>query len=279
MKNKLCNVLLIAVLLVGLALLLYPTISDYYNSLNQSRAVASYIEQMNGISGNEYSEMLESAHRYNQKLAQRPVTSFVLSDDDLNEYNSVMNVTDVMSYIEIPVIHCVLPIYHGVEEKVLNAGVGHIPGSSLPIGGESTHCVLSGHRGLPAAKLFTDLDKVAEGDIFILQTLKETLTYEVDQIRIVEPNELSTLEIISGKDYCTLVTCTPYGINTQRLLVRGVRIDNLKDARSVTADAVQIAPMLVAPFAAIPFLLVMLIWVFSKPVKIERRDFSDETCP
>lgn len=269
MKNKLSNILLVFMLFTGIALLLYPTISDYYNSLNQSRAVADYTKQVENMSENECKELLEEAYRYNQKLSKRPVTSFVLNGEELREYNSILNKTEIMSYIEIPSIHCVLPVYHSIDETVLNVGIGHIAGSSFPVGGKSTHCVLSGHRGLPSAKLFTDLDQVAEGDIFILRTLKKILTYKVDQIRIVEPNDVSTLEIVPGKDYCTLVTCTPYGVNTQRLLVRGSRTDNREESEAylVMADAVQIEPIVVVPFAAIPIFTVMLIWILIKPVK------------
>jgi sortase A len=176
-----------------------------------------------------------------------------------------------MGYIEIPSIRCVLPIYHGTSEEALAAGIGHVEGSSLPVGGESTHCVLSGHRGSPSAKLFTDLDQVVVGDTFTLRVLDETLTYEVDQIRIVDPDDIEELAIVPGEDYCTLVTCTPYGINTQRLLVRGHRIENEdSDSVRITADALQIEPVLVAPFAAVPIFALMLIWVFRKPHKYSK---------
>ena len=267
MKKKRSNYLLLVGFLIGLGFLLYPTASDYYNSLHQSRAVADYSAQVSNLKEDEYQELLQQANLYNQKLAQRSTMSFVLSEQENEEYQALLNVTQVMSYIEIPSIRCVLPVYHGTSDAVLEAGVGHIAGSSLPVGGESTHCVLSGHRGLPSAKLFSDLDKLIEGDIFVLRTLNETLTYEVDQIRIVEPEDVSELGIVPGKDYCTLVTCTPYGINTHRLLVRGHRIANISDSGDlyITGDAVQIEPMLVAPFAAVPIFLIMLAWVMRKP--------------
>lgn len=267
MKKKRSNYLLLVGFLIGLGFLLYPTASDYYNSLHQSRAVADYSAQVSNLKEDEYQELLQQANLYNQKLAQRSTMSFVLSEQENEEYQALLNVTQVMSYIEIPSIRCVLPVYHGTSDAVLEAGVGHIAGSSLPVGGESTHCVLSGHRGLPSAKLFSDLDKLIEGDIFVLKTLNETLTYEVDQIRIVEPEDVSELGIVPGKDYCTLVTCTPYGINTHRLLVRGHRIANISDSGDlyITGDAVQIEPMLVAPFAAVPIFLIMLAWVMRKP--------------
>ena len=189
MKKKRSNYLLLVGFLIGLGFLLYPTASDYYNSLHQSRAVADYSAQVSNLKEDEYQELLQQANLYNQKLAQRSTMSFVLSEQENEEYQALLNVTQVMSYIEIPSIRCVLPVYHGTSDAVLEAGVGHIAGSSLPVGGESTHCVLSGHRGLPSAKLFSDLDKLIEGDIFVLKTLNETLTYEVDQIRIVEPED------------------------------------------------------------------------------------------
>jgi sortase A len=279
MKKRLPTIILLVVFLVGLSLILYPTVSDYYNSLHQSRAIADYTSVVADLDEDDYTSILAKARWYNEMLSQRSFTSFVLDDEETAEYEAQLNVSDVMSYIEIPSIKCTLPIYHGTSEDALAAGVGHIAGSSLPVGGESTHCVLSGHRGLPSAKLFTNLDQLVEGDIFILRTLDETLTYEVDQIRIVEPEDISELKIVEGMDYCTLVTCTPYGVNTQRLLVRGHRIENIDDSDSirVTSDAIQIKPILVAPFAAIPILAVMLFWVLRKPkgkAKKYRKDDS-----
>jgi sortase A len=267
MKKHIPTILLLVALLIGLGLILYPSFSDYYNSIYQSRAVADYSAQVASLDSDRYEAILEEARLYNRKLSERSYTSFVLSEEETLEYNSTLNVSDVISYIEIPSIRCVLPIYHGTSDSVLEVGVGHIAGSSLPVGGDSTHCVLSGHRGLPSSKLFTDLDQLVEGDIFILQTLDETLTYEVDLISIVEPEDVGNLTIVPGQDYCTLVTCTPYGVNTQRLLVRGHRVENRKASNTVrvTADAVQIEPIIVAPFAAVPILALMLLWVFRTP--------------
>lgn len=266
MKKNLSTIILIIIFFVGLFLLLYPTVSDYYNSLHQSHAVADYSMKVSEINEKEYSIFWEEAKRYNEKLAKKMASSFLLNNEENIEYESMLNFTDVMSYIEIPSINCTLPIYHGTSAPVLEVGVGHVAGSSLPIGGESTHCVLSGHRGLPTSKLFTNLDKLIEGDIFIIKTLNEKMTYEVDQIRIVEPDDISELGIVSGKDYCTLVTCTPYGINTQRLLVRGHRIDNIYELTSnyVTADAIQIEPILILPFIATPIFIIILILVLRK---------------
>ena len=179
-----------------------------------------------------------------------------------------------MGYIEIPSISCTLPIYHGTSDAVLQIAVGHIEGTSLPVGGKSSHCVLSGHRGLPSAKLFTNLDKLTEGDIFMLRVLDNTLTYEVDDIKIVEPHEVDGLDITYGKDYCTLVTCTPYGVNTHRLLVRGRRIENIEEASTahITSDAMQIEPIIIAPIVAVPIIIVLIIVVMSKDRLSRRRD-------
>lgn len=261
-KGNFTTLLLILVLLVGLSLLLYPSVSDYWNSFHQTRAIATYAEEVANLNQDQYDEIWAAAESYNASLTDR-VNAYLLSDAQKEEYQQLLNVSGlgVMGYIEIPSIDCSLPIYHGTKESVLQIAVGHLEWSSLPVGGESTHCVLSGHRGLPSAKLFTNLDKLREGDIFLLRILDEVLTYEVDQILIVEPQEVEALQIVEGQDYCTLVTCTPYGINTHRLLVRGHRIDNVEEAKTVrvTADAVQIEPLLVAPIVAIPILLLLLI--------------------
>ena len=262
MRKHLSTVILVFLLLIGLSLLLYPTVSDYWNSFHQTRAIATYAENVAKLDNNQYDQLWEEARAYNEALCFRS-NPYYLSEEQKAQYESLLDVSGlgVMGYIEIPEIDVSLPIYHGTEESVLQVAVGHLDWTSLPVGGESTHCVLSGHRGLPSAKLFTNLDKLQTGDIFMLRVLDNVLTYEVDQILIVEPQETGALRIEEGKDYCTLVTCTPYGINTHRLLVRGHRIDNLEEVKTVrvTADAVQIEPMLVAPMVAIPILLVLLL--------------------
>ena len=261
-NNNWTTIVLVLLLLAGVSLLLYPSVSDYWNSMHQTRAIASYAENVSQLDAAQYDAMWQAAQDYNETLAQRE-NAFALSDEQKAEYESLLNVSGlgVMGYIEIPEISCSLPIYHGTEESVLQIAVGHIEWSSLPVGGEGTHCVLSGHRGLPSAKLFTNLDKLSIGDTFLLRVLDEVLTYEVDQILIVEPEQIDALAIVPGEDLCTLVTCTPYGINTHRLLVRGHRVDNAPEAAQVhvTADAVQFEPLLVAPALAIPILLVLLI--------------------
>ena len=265
MKKYFSTILLILIFFVGLGLLLYPTLSDYINSLHQSKAISAYAESIENMDTEEYEAILSAARQYNTTLAQS-TQSYELTDEEEERYSQLLNVdgTGVMGYIEIPSIDISLPIYHGTSDSVLNSSIGHLDWTSLPVGGESTHCVLSGHRGLPSAKLFTNLDKLVVGDTFLLRTLDEVLTYEVDQILIVEPSDIEELQIVPGEDYCTLVTCTPYGINTHRLLVRGHRIENAEEAASVrvTSDAIQIEPVIVAPMIAAPILLILLMIVF-----------------
>lgn len=282
MKKKLTTLLLVLILLLGVAVLLYPTVSDYYNSFHQSRAIASYAEQVAEMDTEEYERLWAQAVEYNQSLLGRD-NPFYMSEAEREVYNNVLNYSGngIMGYISIPKIKCELPIYHSTDESVLQVAVGHLEGSSLPVGGESTHCVMSGHRGLPSAKLFTNLDQVVEGDLFFIQVLNETLTYEVDQVRIVLPDELDDLYIQRGRDLCTLVTCTPYGINSHRMLVRGHRVANIAQAAEirVTADAMRIEPIMVAPIVAIPMLLIFMILVLTgsgrrpqKPTKLQLSD-------
>lgn len=256
------TILLILILLAGVSLLLYPTVSDYWNSFHQSRAIASYAEQVANIDDAQYEELWDAARDYNQSLLHRP-NDFILSDEQQEIYKSLLDIggNGIMGYIEIPVIDVMLPIYHGTKESVLQIAVGHLDWTSLPVGGAGSHCVLSGHRGLPSARLFTDLDKLKVGDVFMLHVLNEILTYEIDQILIVEPQDTDPLLIEPGKDLCTLITCTPYGINSHRMLVRGHRIESQEEPKDIriTADAVRIEPLMVAPIVAVPILLVLLI--------------------
>ena len=278
--NHLITILLVLIFLLGLSLLLYPAVSDYWNSKHQTRAIAVYSEEVSGLDEDQYQALWEAAAAYNASLLERN-NAYLLTEEQKAAYEQLLNVSGlgIMGYIEIPSIDCSLPIYHGTEESVLQIAIGHLEWTSLPVGGESTHCVLSGHRGLPSAKLFTNLDKLQEGDVFLLRVLDEVLTYEVDQILIVEPQEIAALQITEGEDYCTLVTCTPYGINTHRLLVRGHRIENAPEARlvRVTADAVQIEPLLVAPIVALPMLLLLLILLLlPKRPKNDNGGYADE---
>jgi sortase A len=266
---------LLIVLIAGLSLLLYPTFADWWNSMHQSRAVASYVEHVANIDEDQYAHLWEAAWNYNESLVDRPNT-YVLDEAQKAEYDQILDIggLGIMGYIEVPTIGVTLPIYHGTDEAVLQIAVGHLEWTSLPVGGESSHCVVSGHRGLPSAKLFTDLDKLVVGDLFMFRVLDEILTYEVDQILIVEPHETQALQIENGKDLCTLITCTPYGVNSHRLLVRGHRVENLEEAQTirVTADAMQIEPVIVAPIVAIPMLLVLLIGVLIPKPKRRRFD-------
>ena len=261
-KNNLSTILLVIMLLAGLSLLLYPTFSNWWNSRVSSYAVTNYIEQISNLDSDQYKEIWDGAAAHNASLLDRS-NPFLLSMEQETNYYQLLDVggTGNMGYIEIPSLQVTLPLYHGTSESVLQVAVGHLEWTSLPVGGESTHCVLSGHRGLPSARLFTDLDKMMVGDLFMLHILDETLTYEVDQILIVYPEETEDLMIQEGKDLVTLVTCTPYGINTHRILVRGHRVDNIEAAQvvRVTADALVVEKLLVAPFLLAPLLLVLLI--------------------
>ena len=262
MKNNRSTILLILILLIGLSLMLYPSLADWWNSFHSSRSIASYVEQVANIDDAQYEELWDAAWDYNQSLLHRP-NDFLLSDEQQEIYKSLLDFggNGIMGYIEIPMIDVMLPIYHGTKESVLQIAVGHLDWTSLPVGGAGSHCVVSGHRGLPSARLFTDLDKLKVGDVFMLHVLNEILTYEIDQILIVEPQDTDPLLIEPGKDLCTMITCTPYGINSHRMLVRGHRIESQEEAKviRITADAMRIEPLMVAPFVAVPILLVLLI--------------------
>ena len=285
-KGRITNVILIIVFLAGLSLLLYPTVSNYWNSFHSTRAIAGYAQVVADLNTEEYDRLWTDAVNYNRSLLDRQ-NSYVLTPEQEAQYNDLLNLggNGIMGYIEIPCIGVNLPIYHGTSDSVLQIAVGHLSWTSLPVGGAGTHCVLSGHRGLPSAKLFTNLDKVRVGDTFLLRVLDEVLTYEVDQIRTVEPQVTEDLLIAEGKDYCTLVTCTPYGINSHRLLVRGHRIENAAEAVTVrvTADAIQIEPLLIAPIVAVPLLLILLLLLLTRDgakkrkKKITLEDLREET--
>ena len=260
MKQRLITLLLVLVLLAGAGLLAYPSVSDYWNSMHASQAVSAYNEEVQRMDPARYDKLRAAARNFNRTLREQNVGTS-LTDEQRAKYDSLLDIdgTGIMGYIEIPNIKVSLPIYHGTADSVLQIAVGHLEWSSLPTGGAGTHCVFSGHRGLPSAKLFTNLDKLVAGDTFVLRVLDEVLTYEVDQILIVEPQDVSALQIEAGKDLCTLVTCTPYGINTHRLLVRGHRVENRSESIRVTSDATQVEPLLVAPLVALPMLLMLLV--------------------
>ena len=245
------TIILIVILLTGVGILLYPSVSDWWNSMHATQAIAGYVTAVEDMSARDREEILEAARKYNASLEDG--VNFVLSDEAYAEYEKLLDITGTGPSIDVN-----LPIYHSVEESVLQIAVGHIPGSSLPVGGERTHSILSGHRGLPSAKLFSDLDQMVEGDTFTINIMDQTITYMVDQIRIVLPEETDDLAIEPGKDYCTLVTCTPYGVNTHRMLVRGKRIENIAGEVVVVAEAVRIPNYMVIPAVGIPLLFVTL---------------------
>lgn len=252
--------------LIGICILLYPTVSDYWNSITQTRAIVDYESVLENLKPEDYTAIFDKAHAYNKALYE---TKFPLTDyKEVPGYADTLRVTenDMIGYLAIDRIGVELPIYHGTSDEVLNKGVGHLEGSSLPVGGESTHCIMSAHRGLPSSKLFTDLDRVEIGDTFRITVLDQVLTYQVDMIKIVLPTDASALQIIEGGDYCTLLTCTPYGINTHRLLVRGIRIETIKEKPViyVSNEAFRIEPLLVTPAVAAPMLLVLLIHLLVK---------------
>ncbi len=276
MKNKkqqkkkngnLSTIILVAIFFVGLCVLLYPTISDFWNEKRQSQAIMNYDDLIVDLTPEDYSEYFSKADSYNQKIRNMSFP-FLNHKNIAEEYYDILDVNGdgMMGYITIEKIKVQLPIYHGTSDKVLNSAVGHVEGSSLPVGGKSTHAVLSAHRGLPSAKLFTNLDKLEIGDVFTIRILDRTITYQVDQILIVLPHETDNLNIVSGEDYCTLVTCTPYGINTHRMLVRGTRIENIEPDRviNVITEAYQIDPLIVTPAVAAPILGLLLIVLIVK---------------
>lgn len=258
-KKHLINLILFGIILIGIGLLVYPTFADWWNSFHQANAIRSYASTVANMDREEYDRIIEAAEAYNLKVAETGCV-WKLNEEQLKAYNKELAIDDsgIMGYIDIPKISITLPIYHGIDDEVLQVAIGHIAGSSLPVGGESSHCVLSGHRGLPSARLFTNLDQVVEGDTWTLTILDRTYTYECDQIRVIEPTDFSQLGITKGEDYCTLVTCTPYGVNTHRLLVRGHRVANASGEANVIADAILIESIYIAPFIAVPILIILI---------------------
>ena len=261
MKKRLTTILAVLVFITGLSLLLYPTVSNYFNSLHQSKVVSHYSDALEKMDEAQKQAAIDAAVQYNALLVSNDAR-FTPSEEETRLYNSLLNPdgTGMMGYITIPEIRCKLAIYHSVDDSVLQVGVGHLEGSSLPVGGSSTHCVISGHRGLPSARLFTDIDRLEKGDLFYLHVYGKVLAYEVDKISVVEPEDYGPLEIEEGKDLCTLLTCTPYGINTQRLMVRGHRVvDSLYDESNITSDAARVDTLVVASCVGVVFLLVGFI--------------------
>lgn len=285
-KNRTTTVLLAVMLIAGLGLMLYPSLADLWNKSHSSRVISNYRRSTSDMDEEQHEQLLQEAREYNESLF-KGVNPFAMTEDERSRYNELLNIegSGEMGYIEIPSIRVSLPIYHGTEEDVLQKGVGHLEWSSLPVGGENTHCVLSGHRGLPSAKLFTNLDSLAVGDSFTIHVLSEELNYEVDQILTVLPDETDALRIEKDRDYCTLLTCTPYGINTHRLLVRGRRVDgsDTTDKADTTvnsektvempvwADAERIAPLTVAAFIVLPAALITIICFLASDMRKNRK--------
>lgn len=275
-KNFLTSVMVIC-LIAGLCLLAYPSVANYWNNMHQAKTIMDYSDVVSKMDKEDYDAILKSAREYNKKLGETGIR-WTMTDAELEEYNRQLKIegTDVMGYISMPKFHIKLPIFHGIDEKILQTSIGHMQETSLPVGGKNSHCAISGHRGLPSAKLFTDIDKIREGDTWTIHILNETLTYECDQVRIVLPDDLSEIQIEEGKDLCTLITCTPYGVNTHRLLVRGHRVPNANGYADITADGIQIEPKYIAPFLAAPILLILLILLLVSTRKTKR--FNPEEC-
>lgn len=267
MRKRKTTIIMIIFFFIGLLTLFYPSLSNYYNEKKQSRMISNYENIINGNNFIDFEKEKESAINYNIALSK--IKEPLLNYDRLNNYYDLLNINKdgMMGYITIEKIKVELPIYHGTSNEVLNSSVGHIEGSSLPIGGLTTHSVLSAHRGLPSAKLFTNLDRLEIGDTFKITILDEVLTYQVDKIVIVKPNNRDNIKIEENKDYITLLTCTPYGINTHRLLVRGVRIENTKKKSYITTEGFKINNLIVVPILSTPIILLLLIITIIKPVK------------
>lgn len=277
-RISLSTIILSAIFLVGLGIILYPTVSDYWNSFHQTRAIDNYNALVEELDDTDYEALFAAAEEYNEQLRRldAPFSEY----EQLDElYYSVLDVagTGIIGYINIPKISVNLPIYHGTGDAVLNVAVGHLEGSSLPIGGEARHSVLSAHRGLPSAKLFTDLDQLDVADIFTITVLNQVLTYEIDQVLIVEPTQLEALNVSPGKDYCTLLTCTPYGINTHRMLVRGHRIENIDDRVIVVSpDAQKVPTYYVIPAVGVPLLFIALFIMLVASGRHEAKKTGEE---
>lgn len=276
MKRDKVGIFLVLMLFIGVCVLLYPALSQYWNSKTQTRVVDNYQDILNSLQKEDYTKFFEEAERYNAALQE--LDAPMLDYGELEGYDDVLNVSGngVMGYITIEKLGVELPLYHGTSDSVLNIACGHMEGTSLPIGGESTHSVLSAHRGLPHARLFTDLDKMEVGDVFTITVLNKTLTYQVDQIKVVEPNEVDEVSIIEGEDHCTLLTCTPYGINSHRLLVRGTRIENAAPTLYVTSNAFRIDSLVSTPIVAAPMMLVLLVYLMVKYRKKESKPLFPE---
>ena len=264
MKKNRIGILLVLMLLIGVCALLYPSVSQYWNTKTQTRAVENYQDILQSLQPEDYTSFFEEAEAYNAALSE--LKSPLVDYRKLEGYDEILNINGngIMGYLDIQKLGVEIPLYHGISAEVLNIACGHLPGTSFPVGGENTHCVLSAHRGLPHAKLFTDLDKMELGDTFCITVLDRTITYQVDQIKVVRPDEIDDVQIVEGEDLCTLLTCTPYGVNSHRLLVRGTRIENAPPVLYITSNAYRIDSLVATPVVAAPILLILLIVLMVK---------------
>ena len=277
MKQIIIKALPFVALFTGIILLLYPNVSEHINAMHQSKAIQAYNEITDAISNEQQNRILEAAHDYNKRIAA--AENPILAPEKIPNYDKTLDITGtgIMGYLTIPKIKVELPIYHSVDDNVLQIAAGHLPGTSLPVGGNGTHSVMSGHRGLPSAKLFTDLDKMEPGDIFYITVMSDVLTYQVNQVKIVKPYEIDDLKVEPNKDYCTLFTCTPYGINSHRLLVRGERVETKEEYKVYVAnDVFIVSPLIVAPIIAAPVLLVLLILLMLKGRKKDKHSLQNK---
>ena len=277
MKKRKTTIIMVLFFFIGLLVLLYPSISNFYNEKHQSKAIVNYEDLLLNYHEEDYRKMIEDANEYNNKLKElkNPLTT----SNTVGNYQNILNVNNdgMMGYLTIEKIKIELPIYHGTEEKVLSKAVGHIEGSSFPVGGKGTHSVLSAHRGLPSSKLFTDLDKLEIGDTFTITILNQVITYEIDKIVTVKPTDTSNLTIDKNEDYVTLLTCTPYGINTHRLLVRGKRIDNIVEKKTyIVTECFKINNLIVTPLVALPIIATLLLVIIFQPIKQENNNWMEE---
>lgn len=287
MKRKIYNLVIVLLMIIGLGVISYPYVSNFINQYQQDKIAYGYAETVSGISQEEIDAMWQRAVQYNEDLLKDEIIvdpfdqvtdrkANVSYEETLNPQNN-----GVIGTIEIPKIDVNLPFYHGTEEDVLQKGIGHLEQTSFPIGGAGTHAVLSGHRGLPSAKLFTDLNLLVEGDVFYIKVLGQTLAYQVDQIKTVEPNQLEDLAIISGEDHVTLVTCTPYAINSHRLLVRGTRIPyeeviNEQDTTTFLSDDVITILPFVAGIATVVIGVMIIMFVRKRKSKRSMKNKHEE---
>ena len=265
--NKRNTIIMIILFFIGLLTLFYPTLSNYYNEKMESKTIYNYENIIDSYDFNKFKEIKDNAIKYNKDLSK--LNDPLIDYKEIKNYENILNVNDegMMGYLSIDKIRVEIPIYHGTSNDTLNSFVGHVEGTSLPIGGTGTHSVLSAHRGLPSAKLFSDLDKLEVGDTFKIIVLDEVLTYKVDKISIVKPNNSKELMNDKDKDYVTLITCTPYGINTHRLLVRGVRVDNNISKVYISTEGFKINKLIVIPILTLPIIILLILIIVIKPVK------------